>query len=532
MALLTDLPNELLLEILGYSTAGGHRSDLVNIALTCRKLRPAAEEVLYQNIKVLPGRISRLLHTMLQRPDLAGITKKLEITFSRVELGKKHVEKYEPLRDPFYLRLKENCPCRLIRKFTLMEPLLDHREECSYRNLTVGIEPATAGFLISLIPDLEKLTCKYDERSSPGTGMLARRKNLSLYDVLTREELLQITDLSSHPSRSPNLAKPKALETNHPISVPSRWLQNLTTLHVEIPESQSGIDTLDLGPTQSLPLVHTLTVVLDLDAVNCRYPGVIEYFRALLTGLPNLRCLSIHLAMTLEEMERDHFEQNLGQVMFSGLNPMLEQCQSVETLIVDTASVPSRYFMESDERPYPYSVYYTTYDYAGSTSLTNLTSLSPKLRRLVVPEPALFIGRTCHSFLPLPDTIESIEVIDSTFALKTWAEDLLKSKQRGDLPKLSQIILWYDHFEAVLEGADDSSDEIDYQSDGEEFSDWIHSLFGDEDGLSDGNDSDSDDEDDLEIDKFDDQVWNDLKLEGVEVVPRPNQNLGWRLTDG
>jgi hypothetical protein len=179
--------------------------------------------------------------------------------------------------------------------------------------------------------------------------------------------------------------------------------------------------------------------------------GVFQYLPAVIHLAPRLLYLALHL--TRNEGSGTHPGDEHDE---SGYDTLLQDMQSdsLETLIIDTCDVE------------PASVRQPRADFFESIShLTSLHSF-PNLRRVVAPQeafmsvPNLLSSDANPVFVPptvlFPHNIETVEIIDSTSALDTWAKRLLDAHDTPTglrvsmLDQLSSIKLWCDRWYPTL----------------------------------------------------------------------------------
>jgi len=161
---LCGLPDELLLAVakcLRDDSKNGY-SDLNHLALSCRKLRPIAQEVFYMEVSTDPTpkrSLANLARTLLQRPDLAKRVRKLNIDLSGMTL--KHHRSCVSW-GCYYEEGREDCTCGIPELVTLFQGFTStinskngvplHNEDWEDM-LMRGVDTALIGLILCITPD-------------------------------------------------------------------------------------------------------------------------------------------------------------------------------------------------------------------------------------------------------------------------------------------------------------------------------------------------------------------------------------------
>ncbi|KAI4694726.1 hypothetical protein J4E81_006325 [Alternaria sp. BMP 2799] len=459
---LCGLPDELLLAVakcLRDDTKNGY-SDLNHLALSCRKLRPIAQEVFYTDISITPTLergLARLARTLLQRPDLARRVLKLSIELSGIPIM--HLESCVSSRE---YRRDDRCTCgipELGAHFIGFASTVESRNDITLHNvgwedmLMSGVETALVKLILCITPALSDLTL--ENRGSP---LYANYKNLVWGEF---GELFQ--DVARHKEFAEcfqGLSSLTRLTTNgYP---PCNWLSlpRLEAASINLFEDAFYCDDYInsnemmwyIAPSGTVSTSLTrLIIQADFEAFHSHEAthgqGVYGHMRSVVRGLTNLTHLFI-LYRTLIDPYGRFNPFNTPRGSFAHIVSHLES-RSLTNLTLDVEPALK------DLVRYTIMLEYTR----GVSPMTWLAGL-PKLRNLNAPQEAFFSAneefRTCH----LPTTIESISIMDATYETKRYLKHLLD--RQTEWPNLKTIKIGEspcnDHSVYPAESDDDASE--------------------------------------------------------------------------
>ncbi|KAH7128614.1 hypothetical protein B0J11DRAFT_525368 [Dendryphion nanum] len=158
---LQRLPSELLLPIAGYLNAVD-KNDLISLSLVSRTMRPIAQEVLHQTIKLSFSqdyskrvhKLLRVLRTLMDRPDLALQVHALEFLAYTIFFGR--------LDKPLWLNFQDTQKTAA----DLVASLEPGDEKHWLTDIRLQCESAYAGLLLVLAPNLQSLRMRIAGLSS------------------------------------------------------------------------------------------------------------------------------------------------------------------------------------------------------------------------------------------------------------------------------------------------------------------------------------------------------------------------------
>ncbi|KAF2677494.1 hypothetical protein K458DRAFT_395991 [Lentithecium fluviatile CBS 122367] len=408
MPILPLLPDELLLGI----AADLCRSDLCNLALACRRTAPVAQKALYTEIDLFrrknSSQIVYLAQTLLDRPDIATMVRKLQMTVGYPKGSFVHREPAMPYR--------EACK-RVIRSLEIVQK---SRKAWSTRTkewlneLRVGYDSAWAGIILCLVPNLHSLYFNFRNLHPEEIDPRRKWKDMSpLYKLFGRDSEF---DLSVIPG-----------------------LRNLTDLYYsgeEIPSSWFRLPSL-----QDVEL--DLAVTPDLDQIRLADPSPLQT-----NQLDTLSLITTDAHLFLYEFN----SFPIDGLSWQFLN--LRNFPSLETLILRYTDIEFDALSSRRQgncanlftRPGAVSHalrHFEIWWYSGPhyTHLTpiplQLAETFNKLLRVALPQ-QLLLGRqfsarlrsNCHTPLTsvLPSSIQTLEISDPTQEIRRWLEELLRVK--------------------------------------------------------------------------------------------------------
>jgi hypothetical protein len=555
MPQIIDLPDELLLNISHRLVAadteplhGGYlvgpnetlchdlekgrlpHADLVSLCATARKLRAPAAEVLYTYPKLaastnpVHGEITinnrtplvSLLRTLVLRPELArrvkGIrllvlprdahhapaTTSAAVTCRRQSCYCKNTDFLSSLRQVVE-RVEIGLWARTRGNYCLRDRAARYRFYRKWiRLLQLGNEPALAGLILHLVPNLEHLSLRSYAGTAPESDDEDDSEEESqVYWGRFNPDFCFGTGLVAHPyptwvSGFSKLASVTS-STVLPWSVIS--LPTLKKLEYEINDDKDGglfnWSARHL-PSDRPPHPVLSTLILNIDVSNLAVEDVVDYIPRLLENLPSLKKLHIRVFSD----RKDAFQEDRdGEV---DLAIILPQVSSAKELVIDTTDLS------------PSSTFW----------LTHLSSYNsfPALKRLVVPQRVLFEVHNDNT--SLPSTVESLEIIDSTRQMNGWAQAFLNSQ--GRYAGLRRISFWCDrNSKALVRDGDLRDVPAWYDCDSEQ----DPRIKEQQQGLAGPMD-----EDWKPFDWVADQIWDELKDAGIEFVVE-EETRGWRKTE-
>jgi hypothetical protein len=289
-----------------------------------------------------------------------------------------------------------------------------------------------------------------------------------------------------------------------------------------------GVDLLQKGLRRTGGLSQILSLIIDFDAeilTWCRDPAINRHFYA---GLKELLALlkveAVQLRLCHNNTRCRYYPED-ERLSYGELSGFLDQ-QNLRTAIIDTSELDwDNYFAGCFITLEDYAVFPLHHEDEDFENDYNPTK-TPRLCRIVIPQEALFHhhkrpDEDFRSFRPisLPQTVESVEVIDSTRALNHWARYVLENP--GEYPKLKQVVLWCDRNQVPL--ASESQHRLINVDEAEA------ELLEDEDF---GQDEiyEPDDYGEIHVLKDDvpDDVWMELEKSGISLVKHTERNQGWR----
>ncbi|KAI4639956.1 hypothetical protein J4E93_008755 [Alternaria ventricosa] len=438
---LCGLPDELLLAVakcLRDYTRNGY-SDLTHLALSCRKLRPIAQEVFYTEVCTNPRQrqgLARLARTLLQRHDLASRVRKLSIELSGKPIM--HLESCVSSRE--YHRY-DRCTCgipELGTHFIAFASTVESGNDITLHNvgwedmLMRGVDTALVKLILCITPALSDLTLE-----NRGSQLYANYKNVVwgefgelFHDVARHKEFAECFQGLSSLTR---------LTTNgYP---PCNWLSlpRLEAASINLFEDAFYCDDYlnsdemmwYIAPSGTVSTSLTrLIIQADFEAFHSHEAthgqGVYGHMRSVVRGLTNLTHLFILYRTIIDPYGRFN-PHNTPRGSFAHIVAHLES-RSLTNLTLDVEPALK------DLVRYMIMLEYTR-DVSPMTRLAGL----PKLRNLNAPQEAFFSAneefRTCH----LPATIESIGIMDSRYETKRYLKHLLDHQTKW--PNLKNIKL-------------------------------------------------------------------------------------------
>jgi len=440
---LCGLPDELLLAVakcLRDDTEDGY-SDLNHLALSCRKLRPIAQEVFYTDISITPTLergLALLARTLLQRPDLATRVRKLDVKLSYEQFT--HSESCVS-EGYYYEDSEEECTCGIPDLGTHFMGFLigvKSKDGVPLRNkgwedmLMRGEDTALVGLILCVTSALSDLTLMIwnSPRCNPnGNNDVAWTEFEEVFEF--KEVFEGITRQKNLADCFQGLSRLKRLFTDdYP---PCSWLSlpQLEAARIKLFEGAYYDGTMISQITHGATVSTTLTSLVIQTEFEALYShdaihmdGMYGHMRSVVRGLTNLTHLFI-LYRTVLDSHDDFDPRNTPRGSFAHIVAHLES-RSLTNLTLDVEPTLK------DLVRYMIMLEYTR----GVSPMTWLAGL-PKLRNLNAPQEAFFSAneefRTCH----LPTTIESISIMDAKYETKRYLKHLLD--RQTEWPNLKTI---------------------------------------------------------------------------------------------
>ncbi|KAH6865165.1 hypothetical protein BKA58DRAFT_462803 [Alternaria rosae] len=424
MTELYGLPDELLLAVVNClrDDTNNRYRDLNRLALTCRKLRPIAQEVFYTDISTNPTLkrgLARLARTLLQRPDLANRVRKLSIKLTEGPIT--HFESCVS-SGYYYEEDGEECTCdaALIRLILCITPVLS--------NLTL---------------------VTWD---SP---MYETHNNIAWAEV---EEVFE--DITRHKDLADclqGLSSLTRLFTNgYP---PCSWLSlpRLEAARINLFEDAYYDNTMISHIAPSTTVSTTLTRLIiqaDFEALYSydatHMKDVYGHIRSIVSGLTHLTHLFI-LYDTIVDPYGEFLPLNTPRGSCAHIVSHLES-RSLTDLTLDIEPALKNLVR-----------YMTLYEYIHDTTpMTTFAGLT-RIGNLNVPQEAFFSANekfgTCH----LPATIESISIMNSTYETKRYLKHL--PDHQTEWPNLKIVKLGEDPCNKQSRYPEESNDDDASESD-------------------------------------------------------------------
>ncbi|KAF1951387.1 hypothetical protein CC80DRAFT_496182 [Byssothecium circinans] len=444
---LLDLSDELLLNVTtnlrpssddfkeGYSA-------LKSLSLVCRRLRPISQDALFRSIVIQNlkedvidfPRIAKLVRTFLERPELAKRVQSCELSLKesfytpisneRGQMTRKSKGIFpdgsEGSREAM-LVLGEAFCAKIRREHSTT--VFDDEWMSRYRN---GSNQAMVGILLTLTSRLGHLALD-----------LFRTQTVRYHDdehttKLKIPETFSLTSLfgcmSGESSILSKIATLESIRSSNVLPAPFYWLPGLKEVRLvvshrtSVPKFQETSDQLEkLFFTNQ---IHTFTV--DVDPFLCS-PGSVFFPRAaskvlgdLVPKFANLRSLTLWLL----PLDRHTFTNN--RIDFGFPTKMIAS-ESLETLSIDTTSLNTTSLSNR------ILAFHLGNDVWPAQSFTRL----PRLRHLKGPQEMFFAAHQSLATCVLPVSIESIDIFDSTHAVKRYMNHLVNNKHQH--PSLTDI---------------------------------------------------------------------------------------------
>ena len=437
---LCGLPDELLVAVAKCLRDDNKNrySDLNHLALSCRKLRPIAQEVLYTEVPKNPTpkrSLANLARTLLQRPDLAKRVRKLNIDLSGMSLTHHRSCLSWGCQDE---EGREDCTCGIPELVTLFQGLtstVNSRNGVSLHNegwedmLMRGIDAALVGLILYITPALD--TFSLTTLNSPMDPEY-HKNNAAWAEV---EKLFEL--ISRHVGLAGcflGLSSLTRLLTTG--CAPSSWLSlpRLEAARFDLFEdpdhTNKMISNIAPGVTVSTTLTR-LVVQPEFKAFYCdkatNMEGVYGQFRIVVSGLTSLTHLFVlYRAAANPLLTYEPLASPQGS--FAHIVSRLES-RSLTDLTVDVEPAPEHWG--------GYVTMMLGYIH-DTTPMTTFAGL-PRLLNLNGPQQAFFSVNEGFQTCRLPTTIESIGIMNSTSETKRYLKHLLD--RQTESPNLKNIKL-------------------------------------------------------------------------------------------
>jgi hypothetical protein len=472
---LCALPDELLLAITNCLRRGTNNGygDLKHFALSCRKLRPIAQEALHTEVSVKrprlvrgPTGIARLARTLLQRPDLAARVRKLHIMTSDWSMS--HSEDCAHRMHCF----NAMCICGL-------EQVLEHctsflcsaktRNGLPLRNkawvsmLYQRKEVAISALILCVTSALETLTL---------TSSMVPREDFQESD---NEQYVAFEALfgceSSHKSSVDHIGGLSNLTHFSTDGFPPcSWLRlprlkafKLNILDDYADKVQDGIvrsyktPSVAISTTLTRLVIQTEFEVFYSDEVNGMH-GIYGPMSNKVNGLSALTHLLILFRLYID-IYNDPTPYDSPQGSYARITSELKS-RTLTHLTLEVEEVPGL----PDQPLLHDSILEYIHDLQPMSSFPGL----PNLRHLTAPQEAFFSADEDFETCVLPATIQSIGIIDSTYETKRYIKHVLEGQSQWvDLKLINLGKGSYDHLYRYPDGSEDGDISEDESEDGE-----------------------------------------------------------------
>ncbi|KAF2635691.1 hypothetical protein P280DRAFT_473620 [Massarina eburnea CBS 473.64] len=429
------LPDELLLDAAAYLD----NSDLQHFALTCRKLRPIAQEVLYRS-PTLPDPMTEKSHvwcflrTILLRPDLGAFVQQLKVSTTCRNVTWSHDD---AACSPIYL-----CPLDLTETRDMMEKQLlgfKFALDSDWSELyNQGFEPALVGAMIAILPNMNTLHLCHLRPTWPAGG----RRNGGCVHAETSWYYGKTMATSFSLPKPPKLT---SFTMDGSVSMLMLGMSNLQRFDISLTTRRLTVDS----AIPALPSsISTVTIRCSLvlfvfgnipysDVNNNSNEDKHNYIRLLISKLPGLRHLNIAIRRPLKS-DQSNYYGTAGEFRYGTLIDLLVDAgPTLETLTIDdsnTTFLPLRHMEYWLKHPKPV---------ATLKCFKKLRHFSARIEAL---HPSEISTYNIEDFFP--DSIVSIEVMGrgtSEGGWLVWSEKVLALKQLGHLPALERVVLLCRH---------------------------------------------------------------------------------------
>ena len=440
MPSLVQLPTELLIQIAAQFDGPSRQQDLSNFALTSRIVRDIAQDVLFTTPCVgHPNRDHKreafmLARTMIEQPCLATKIRHLavEVLHPALEgeysIGSPSAEQAAGFAADKHAVLKACWNFARQSKVDLTN-WIEGMEE--------GLESFYLGACLAFATSLESLNIHVNS----GSGSEASR---------VPQNLFYACHIGQTVNTIPAFAGLTSLTTNCPLPWVLVSLPNLRRLHFRLNEYSAPYDDFPKQPVQlklsSLIISISEAVLVPYEKLTATANRTFRYFAYLMQHTDKLEHLA--LRVTREYPFRIYKDVKRDWSMLIFRIPSLENLKSFE---IDAAGIR--------KGPVQHAVYEEMTERLLRMRAAPVKSLKrfPNLRRLVVPQSVIVdekqVGdQASWETACLPNTLQSIEIIDSTQLLNQWAFHTLND--RRSFSALTRIVVWCDRKGEPVERVD------------------------------------------------------------------------------
>ncbi|KAH7081342.1 hypothetical protein BKA63DRAFT_206705 [Paraphoma chrysanthemicola] len=423
-----QLPTELLLHIAMHLPDPQQNADLRNLALTSRRLRGPAQNVLFQAPTLqcqlaenVCSSTSLLVRTMIERPDLASKVRHLCWNMSRSMYLLEHMP-----------RLALNT-AGLVGRYGIVSNACKHFAAQSELDLSTwinaiesGKEGAYIGACLAVVPCLNSLEITVSHKQSRATtpvmdSFFDQNINLVLEHLPAFQNLTSFTTNLTPPWEIVRLPTLRHLQIG--LHSPSIMLKYLPA--AEGP--RSALRSLVIGVPNTL---------LSREATTCFWFGAHQrYVPALLRFTEDLEHLALGVVWREDSVRSN---EKLEWDVLLEYVPPLPKLASLEIDVTEEQN-PNRLVSCISRR----GAHVARLRAAPCKSLDHF----PLLRRLVVPQSVIVDSSEDAEGQALcttrfPSTLQGIGIIDSTHLLDHWAHNVLWN--RDSFLTLKQLDLWCD----------------------------------------------------------------------------------------
>ncbi|KAF1848706.1 uncharacterized protein K460DRAFT_79973 [Cucurbitaria berberidis CBS 394.84] len=547
---LDNLPDEILLRV---TTNLGHNA-LCNLALVAQRYRGIAQEKLYRSLrlekphihherdgsgerdhrdeygciilqrrveyKVEDGitRVVKLARSLLERRDLANMVRRLDLTvFNHSKTHNSRCVKPDGL-DPCRCGWSEFVDICKDSISSMTHPALSRITKRKWiKAIHLGKEVAILGVILASVPNLRELSLSvwypsyktyingardadvnenHDESTyckiwlqqvrravispEPMLGIPTGTSDLQQEMMIT--EVLHLAELEKLSSKS--------LVLTSLVSLPKLRFLKCGQWFSIYPSPQYRFNHLQLPQPPPLPsMIKELTVEVDvLVMMETQHISSSTRPNSVLAEIPDLKCLQFRIIPL--KLQEDLYRQfSFDKSGYQVLVLLDHHHEALETLVIDAAELYEQTTnLEWDEM--------VLGDLSPMQSLVHYR----KLRRVVAPQEAFFSVTPQFDICALPESVERIEIIDTTCAVNRFALYVIANKP--GFPNLKTIVLWC--YKKPLQAPDPRLSVLDDDEQGE----------GEEAWTSDWSISES--------------VWDELLKVGIEVLWNTATMQEWR----
>lgn len=437
MPSISQLPTELLLKVAAQLDGPSRNNNLRNLALTSRQMCEVAQDVLfaapcidYHELNENAALAFLLARTMNEQPRLAKKVKHLDMITSY----KAFEGSYRLARSAFLTtRLAEIDNIILEARSRFVERTQVDLSEW-LKALEGGTPTSFCGACLAFAPSLRSLDIQVED--------VWRRDSTHL-----PESFLFDSHIGQLVHALPSFTTLTSLTTDCPLPWELVSLPNLQHLQFRLNKKSTPYNDV---PKSSIHLRLTSLIIgisdevlVPLKELHDGARKAFAYITHVMLHMSKLQHLALRI--TREYPFRSYPDTIRDWTILFSRIPLLE---SLETLEIDAAEIRLAWMQNNvyEEKTEQLLKLYA----APPRTLEQF----PNLRLLVVPQSVILdeielVDGPSWMTATLPETLQAIEIIDSTELLTRWASRVLSD--RYSLPALSRIVLWSDRKMDLLE---------------------------------------------------------------------------------